>query len=140
MTIGGSSAGAASVVLQLSAYSGRDDKLFSGAAAESQSFGAQYTVEESQYIYDGLVERVGCKTSKDTLQCLRKLDVSVIAKHNSALPTPGGAGGEPIFGYGDVIDGDFVADYTYNLFAKGKFIKVPTIFGYVPQSSCCCEN
>jgi hypothetical protein len=32
--------------------------------------------------------------------------------------------------YSEIIDGDLIQDYTYNLFATGRFIKVPTIFGY----------
>ena len=131
MTIGGASAGGASVDLQLSAYGGRDDGLFHAAAAESQSFGAQLTVEESQYQYDALVNRVGCKNTPDTLACLRSLDTIVIVENNSIEPTPGGAGGDPNYMYSNTIDGDFTPDYTYNLFAEGKFVKVPVIFGCV---------
>lgn len=129
VTLGGASAGAASVDIHLSAYGGRNDGLFQAVAAESQSFGAQLTVEESQYQYDGLIKRVGCNKSADTLACLRKLDIEVIAKNNGAMPIPGGAGGNPVFPYSDVIDGDFIQDYTYNMFATGRFIKVPAIFG-----------
>ena len=125
MTIGGDSAGGASVDLHLSAYGGRDDGLFRAAAAESQSFGPQFTVAESQYQYDALLKRVKCAD----LACLRALDVSVIAENNINIPTPGGGGGNPVYMYSNVIDGDFVTDYTYNLFSQGKFVKVPTIWG-----------
>jgi carboxylesterase type B len=131
VTIGGDSAGGASVDLHLSAYGGRDDGLFHAAAAESQSFGALLTVEESQYQYDGLVQRVGCGNDTDTLQCLRNADIALISKNNINLPTPGGAAGSPIFMWSPVVDGDFIVDYTYNLFSQGKFVKVPSIFGYV---------
>jgi carboxylesterase type B len=141
VTIGGDSAGGASVDLHLSAYGGRDDGLFHAAAAESQSFGAQLTVEESQYQYDALVQRVGCDTAAgpvgDTLKCLREVDVSVIAENNINIPTPGGGGGDPLYMYSNVIDGTFTPDYTYNLFAQGKFVKVPVIFGYVISFSLC---
>ena len=105
--------------------------MFHAAAAESQSFGTQYTVKEAQFQYDALVTRVGCHNASDTLQCLRNLNIEVIAGNNSVIPTPGGGGGDPIFMYSDVIDGTFIQDYTYNLFATGRFIKVPVIFGYV---------
>lgn len=135
MTIGGDSAGGASVDLHLSAYGGRDDGLFHAAAAESQSFGAQLTVEESQYQYDGLVARVGCGNAMDTLQCLRDVDIAVIAKNNPNIPTPGGAGQAPLFMWSNVIDGNFTTDYTYNLFTQGNFVKVPSIFGYASYPS-----
>jgi carboxylesterase type B len=131
VTLGGASAGAASVNLHLVAYGGRDDGLFHAAAGESNSFGAQLTVEESQYQYDALVKRVNCDTAADTLKCLRGVDVKTIAEQNSMQPTPGGANGNPVFMYSNVIDGNFTTDYTYNAINQGKFIKVPTIFGGV---------
>lgn len=131
VTIGGDSAGGASVDLHMTAYGGRDDGLFHAAAAESQSFGAQRTVAESQYQYDALVARVNCTSTVNTtsLQCLRALNIQVLAGHNINIPTPGGAGQNPVFMYSNVIDGNFTTDYTYNLFAKGNFVKVPSIFG-----------
>jgi carboxylesterase type B len=131
VTLGGASAGAASVNMHLMAYGGRDDGLFHAVASESNSYGQQLTVEESQYQYDALVDRVGCKTQNDTLQCLRSKDVNTIAKHNSVIPTPGGTGRNPIFFYSNVVDGDFTQDIAYKLLDAGKFIKVPSIFGYV---------
>ncbi|RDW75849.1 hypothetical protein BP5796_06670 [Coleophoma crateriformis] len=130
VTIAGASAGGASVDLHLSAYGGRDDGLFHAAAAESQSFGAQLTVAQSQYQYDHLVNRVGCNNSTNTLACLRCVDVELLATNNLMdLPTPGGAGGPPVYMFSNVIDGNFTPDYTYNLYAEGKFVKVPVIFG-----------
>ena len=129
VTIGGASAGGASVDLHLSAYGGRDDGLFHAAAAESQSFGAQLTVAESQYQYNAIVNRTGCASAQDTLQCLRNLDVAILAANNINIPTPGGAGGSPVFMYSNVIDGNFTQDYTYKLYDQGKFVKVPVIFG-----------
>lgn len=136
MTIGGDSAGAASVDLQLSAYDGRDDGLFHAAAGESQSFGTQNTVEEAQYQYDGLVLRTGCSNSTDTLNCLRNLPVATLTKNDIDMPTPGGPGGDPVFMYSTVIDGNFTTDYSYNLYAQGKFVKVPVMFGYAAHDSC----
>lgn len=55
-----------------------------------------------------------------------------IASNNIITRAPG-AKGTPIFMYSNVIDGPggFTEDYTYNMYAKGKFIKVPVMFGYV---------
>lgn len=51
VTIGGDSAGAQAVDLQVTAYGGRDDGLFHASAAESQSFSALRSVAESQCKY-----------------------------------------------------------------------------------------
>jgi hypothetical protein len=90
------------------------------------------TIEESQYQYDGLVKRTGCSQAADTLDCLRKLDVEVIAKNNINMVTPG-AKNTPVFMYSNVVEGPggFTEEYTYTAFATGKFVKVPVIFGYV---------
>lgn len=115
------------------AYGGRNDGLFHAAAGESNSFGQQLSVDASQYQYDSLIKRAGCKGKKDTLACLRGLDIKDLAKHNQVEPTPGGAGGTPIFYYQPVLDGDFIRDLTYKQLENGDFIKVPTIFGYVQE-------
>ncbi|RKF63120.1 Acetylcholinesterase [Erysiphe neolycopersici] len=129
VTLGGSSAGAGSVALHLTAYGGRNDGLFHAAAIGSPSFGAKTTVAGSQYQYDTLVERVNCNATTETLQCLRDLDVKVLAEHNQNILTSGGGGGYPVFTYTNVIDGNFTTGNTYSLFSEGKFIRVPTIFG-----------
>jgi carboxylesterase type B len=129
VTIGGDSAGAASVDLHLSAYGGRNDGLFHAAAAGSQSFGVQFTVEGSQYQYDALSARTGCNTLSDSLACLRALPIETLQGSNIDIPTPGGGGDAPLYMYSNVVDGNFTTDFTYNLYAQGKFIKVPVIFG-----------
>ncbi|CAL3969927.1 unnamed protein product [Diplocarpon coronariae] len=129
VTIGGGSAGAASVGLHLSAYGGRNDNLFHAAAAESQSFGQQLTVAESQYQYDALLQRVGCHNTTDSLGCLRRTNIQVLASNNPDVPFPHGPGYNPVFMWSPVIDGNFTTDYTYSLFAGGKYVKVPSIFG-----------
>ncbi|KAL2061501.1 hypothetical protein VTL71DRAFT_6878 [Oculimacula yallundae] len=129
VTIGGASAGGASVDLHMSAYNGRDDNLFHAAAAESQSFGNQLTISESQYQYDGLVKRVNCSTSTNTLKCLRDTPIQILAANNIDIPAPGGTGRKGIFMWSPVIDGNFTTNYTYNLFSEGKYVKIPSIFG-----------
>lgn len=128
VVVGGSSAGAAAITLLLTAYGGRNDGLFHATAAESQSFGNIYTFSESQFMYDNLVIRTGCASSADTLACLRSLPVQTLQAENFNTPLPG-AQNPPLYMYSTTIDYDLVPDYTYKLFAEGKFIKVPTIFG-----------
>jgi hypothetical protein len=90
VTIGEASAGAASVDLHLSAYGGRDDCLFHATAAQSQSFGVQFTIEGSQYQYNALIARTGCNETSDSLACLRKLPIATLQGSNINIPTPGG--------------------------------------------------
>nr|POE73759.1 lipase 1 [Quercus suber] len=128
VTIGGDSAGAQSVTLHLTAYGGRDDGLFRASAAESQSFSALRTVQDSQFMYDNLVIRAQCASYADTLACLRRLDATTLQSINIMTPFPG-APGNPLYMYGPTLDFDFISDYTYRAYAEGKFVKVPAIYG-----------
>ena len=146
VVMGGASAGAASVTLQLAAYSGRNDGLFHAVAAESQSFGAIRTVPESQYQYDGLLNRTQCTKDDigngDTLACLRNLPIAELQKQNIGMVFPG-ADRKPLFPYNPTLDHDFLQDYTIALFQSGRFVKVPAIYGdvsdegtmFVPKST-----
>ncbi|KZT55207.1 alpha/beta-hydrolase [Calocera cornea HHB12733] len=145
VTIGGCSAGGASITFQLTAYGGRDDGLFHAAAAESASVFTILTVEQSQYQYDALVERVGCNTTADTLACLREVNATTLQANNYNIPYPGLGpnASAPLFMYDAVIDGGFIQDFSQRQFAEGKFVKVPVIYGddtnggtdFAPQST-----
>ncbi len=130
--LGGASAGAASVTLQLAAYGGKNDNLFHATAAESQSFGAIRTVPESQYQYDELVTRTKCRLedtgSKDTFSCLRGLSIKSLQKQNIKTKFPNTAM-VPLFPYNPAIDNDFIQNYTFSLFEAGRFVRVPAIYG-----------
>ena len=130
MVSGGDSAGGGSIDLHLSAYGGRDDHLFNAAAGESPSYAMQLTVDQAQYQYDALVERVGCNSTKDSLACLRALPIAKLQSANINIPTPGGGPGAPLYMYSTVIDGNFSRNFTYAEFESGNFVKVPVIFGY----------
>ncbi|KAI5863807.1 alpha/beta-hydrolase [Durotheca rogersii] len=127
IVIGGDSAGAASVSLQMVAYEGRNTGLFHAAAAESVSFATVLTVQESQYLYNNFTERLGC-TGTDSLSCLRSKTAAELQAKNSGMPYPG-MDAPPLYTWNPVIDHDLITDYTYNLFAEGKFVKVPVIYG-----------
>lgn len=128
VTIGGDSAGAQSVDLQVTAYGGRDDGLFHASAAESQSFSGLRTVRENQFAYDNLVIRTNCANAKGTLACLRSLSETELQEQNINTPYPG-AQNPPLYMYGPTLDFDFISDYTYRAYAQGKFVKVPAIGG-----------
>ncbi|KAK2741018.1 hypothetical protein FQN57_005754 [Myotisia sp. PD_48] len=128
VVIGGHSAGGASVSYLLTAYGGRDDKLFHGAIAGSPSHGTALTYQQSQYQYDKLVHSVGCGETPHTLACLRVRSAELLQKAPANYPLPG-AGGPPLYFYSVVVDHDLVQDYLYALLAAGKFIRVPLIVG-----------
>lgn len=129
VVLGGDSAGAGSVTLQLAAYGGRNDGLFHATIAESQSFGALRTISESQYQYDDLVRRTNC-AGNDTLACLRKLDITTLQTNNILTRFPN-TSADPLFAYNPTLDHDFIQDYTLHLFSSGKFVKLPAIYGDV---------
>ncbi|OAL50256.1 triacylglycerol lipase-like protein [Pyrenochaeta sp. DS3sAY3a] len=126
VTLGGASAGGGSVVLQLTAYGGRDDGLFHAAAAESAAFPPLRDVENSQWQYDALQRETGCPD----IACLSSLDAPTFQKAVRTLkkPFPGGTN-PPIYFWNPTLDYDFIADYTFNELKNGRFVKVPTIFG-----------
>ncbi|ORY11650.1 Alpha/Beta hydrolase protein [Clohesyomyces aquaticus] len=126
VTLGGASAGAGAVVLQLTAFGGRDDKLFIAATAESQAFPPIRNVSESQFQYDLLLEKTGCKD----LKCLREMDAVTFQKAVKSIRAPfPGAKNPPIWFYNPTLDNDFIKDYTYNEIKARHFVNVPTIFG-----------
>ncbi|KIW11479.1 hypothetical protein PV08_10779 [Exophiala spinifera] len=132
VVLGGGSAGAASVSFLLTAYGGRDDKLFVGAAAESVSFATILTIDESQYQLDALAKRLKCPTGtnsgKDTLICLRSKSSAELQQHNHNIPYPGNRQ-SPLFMWNPVLDGALIQNYTYAAFEDGAFVHVPVIIG-----------
>ncbi|OTB00630.1 hypothetical protein M426DRAFT_324182 [Hypoxylon sp. CI-4A] len=127
VVLGGDSAGAASISLQMVAYGGEDSGLFHAAAAESVSFGPVLTIEESQYQFDNFSAKLGCSGS-GALACLRNKTSTELQTVNVPIPYPGESEA-PLYMWNPVIDDDFLVDYTYNMFAYGKFVKIPVIFG-----------
>ncbi|KAM0316902.1 hypothetical protein ACHAPQ_011180 [Fusarium lateritium] len=129
VVIGGESAGAASVSLHLSAFGGKDEGLFHGAAAESISFATVLTVNETRYQYQNLAIRLGCVgPDKDILPCIRSKSAKEIQMVNKNIPHLGSSK-PPIYMWSPVVDNDLIPDVTYRLFEQGKFIKVPLITG-----------
>lgn len=127
VVLGGSSAGAESVVLHMTANNGTGQGLFHGAIADSPSFATTLTVSESAYQYRHLATRLGC-VGGDSLACLRNKTAAEMQAQNFNIPLPG-ASSAPNYMYVPVIDGELVPDYTYRLLEQGKFVKLPTIFG-----------
>ena len=87
-------------------------------------------VSQAQYQYDALIDRVDCQNVEDTLSCLRSTDIATLQAANINIPYAGHSI-PPLYMYAPVIDGDLILDYTHRMFAQGRFIKVPMVFGYV---------
>ncbi|KAI4740294.1 alpha/beta-hydrolase [Aureobasidium sp. EXF-12298] len=124
VTIHGESAGAASVGFQLTAFNGRDDKLFRGAIMESGNpiaYGALNSSAEYQPKFAALSNAAGCGNSTSTLDCLRALPFTVL---NNILNTTDFSGG-----WNPALDGDFIARYGSEQLADGDFVHVPIIDG-----------
>jgi carboxylesterase type B len=126
VTMGGDSAGAQSVNLQVTAYGGRDDGLFHATAAESQSFSGLRTVEENQFAYDNLVIRTGCASKADTLACLRSLSAAELQQQNINTPFPG-AQNPPLYMYGPTVDYDFISDVSAFIMNRVNLVSAPSI-------------
>ncbi|EXV06735.1 carboxylesterase/lipase domain protein [Metarhizium robertsii] len=127
VTLGGSSAGAESVVIHLTARNGTDRGYFHAVTAESPSFATTLTVAESQYLYRHFATRLGC-VGADSLACLRNKTARELQEQNFNIPLPGAAN-PPNYLYVPCLDGEYLTDYTYRLIQDGRFIKVPSIFG-----------
>jgi hypothetical protein len=131
VTIWGESAGAGAVGFHLTAYGGRDDKLFRGAAMQSGNpiyNGPSNITERYQVMYNVIAQSAGCATSSDSLQCLR---LTPTQKMNSIINSTRTINGASLrlTGFGPSIDGDFIQPDIRKQLANGKFVHVPIISG-----------
>ncbi|KAF9251790.1 hypothetical protein DTO013E5_3782 [Penicillium roqueforti] len=125
VTIWGESAGAMSVGYHLTAYNGRDDKLFrAGIMQSGGSISANpgnYTTFQSNY--NTLASNVGCLDVVDSLQCLREVPFETL---NAVL---NGTGGNSDYNFWPVVDGDLIQTWGSIQLNKHAFVKVPIIAG-----------
>ncbi|KAH8586872.1 Alpha/Beta hydrolase protein [Bisporella sp. PMI_857] len=121
VTIWGESAGGLSVGMHLTAYGGRNDRLFSGAIMESGNpvYYGSFNHNDSSFAY--AAASLGCNSAKDKLQCLRKIPFETL---NAWINGTGAAAA-----WNPVIDGDFIQGRTSLQLAKGQFVHVPIISG-----------
>jgi triacylglycerol lipase len=125
VTIWGESAGAMSVGYHLTAYNGRDDKLFRAGIMQSggsiAARAANYTTFQSNY--NTLASKVGCSDVVDSLQCLREVPFETL---NTAL---NGTDGNSDYNFSPVVDGDLIQNWGSIQLDKHAFVKVPIIAG-----------
>jgi carboxylesterase type B len=133
VTLFGESAGGIAIGRQLTAYGGRDDKLFravimeSGGPLERWPYATPYPDTYSQELYVNLTTSTGCANATSSLECLRTLP---FAKLNAALNiTDTWIAGTGLGPWLSVIDGDFLQDHQSTQIADGRFVKVPVLYG-----------
>ncbi|KAL6703349.1 hypothetical protein ACN47E_009767 [Coniothyrium glycines] len=127
VTIFGESAGAASVGFHLTAYSGRDDKLFRGAIMQSGnpvSYGALRDPLGYADMYNAIIGRTPCVNATSQLACLRQLPVEQL---NTAINTTSAILNTTAFM--PIWDGDFIQKRTSLQLEAGEFVHVPIISG-----------
>jgi carboxylesterase type B len=127
VTIYGESAGAASVGFHLTAYSGRDDKLFRGAIMQSGNpinFGALKDPLANADMYNELTRRTNCANQTSPLECLRALPAEQL---NTAINTTSAT--LNITTWMPILDGDFIQKATSLQLQAGEFVHVPIMDG-----------
>lgn len=125
----GDSAGAGSIALHLVAFGGAPTNLFAGVFGISPFFPTQLRVSQLEWQFDLFASRAGCGSSEDPLTCLRQQNSTVLQLANQEMPYPGRTS-VSLFPFTPTIDGDLFPDFPYRLFEEGKFVKVPSVFGY----------
>ncbi|PKX93321.1 putative triacylglycerol lipase (LipA) [Aspergillus novofumigatus IBT 16806] len=120
VTIWGESAGAYSVGAHLVANGGDNEGLFRAAIMESgNAVGPPWNgTDWHQPMYDRIVNKTGCSTSSDTLQCLREVPyTSLYDVANEGLE------------WFAAVDGTFIKEYPQISYTEGRLAKVPILLG-----------
>ncbi|CAH0016297.1 unnamed protein product [Clonostachys rhizophaga] len=130
VVIQGLSAGSGSVALHMAAYGGRDDKLYAGSILQSTFLPAHPPVSELEWQFNHTAEQAGCQDAADRMNCLRSMSRDDLQKLNDASPFPGRAS-NPFYYWTPCLDGEFLQDHVTEMFAQGKFHKVPALLGTV---------
>lgn len=124
VSIWGQSAGGGSVVAQVIAdqdFDGTQGGRFKRALASSPYWAKTYRADsaEAQWNYDTLVNRTGCAGDKDTLACLKGLDVQTI-RDASLYITSTHVYNTSSYTWAPVIDGKFLKRTLTEAVTQGK--------------------
>jgi cholinesterase len=118
VVIGGDSAGGASVAYHLARDHGTNHGLFVSAAGQEVSASALFTLSESQYLYESFAIRAGCTVSDSAASLRAAFSEALQAANINVQPLPGSQS-PPLYGWGPVIDGEFISEPTYAMFRNG---------------------
>lgn len=111
--------------MHLTAYGGRDDKLFRGAVCQSGNPINYGSFNYSKADFGNASTQLGCDTSKgaeSTLDCLRAIPTDTL---NNYINSTAAAS----FSWRAIIDNDFIRGKTSIQLDKGEFVHVPLIDG-----------
>ncbi|KAL0065742.1 hypothetical protein AAF712_007225 [Marasmius tenuissimus] len=120
VAIWGESAGAGSVLQHVIAEDGQTTpQLFRGAIASSTFLPSQFAYNDTipQTLYDQVVDAVGCKSSQNTLSCLREADTNALQSANRNINTGVLSG---MFVTVPVVDGTFIRQRATQALREGK--------------------
>ncbi|KAJ8083136.1 hypothetical protein AAF712_007218 [Marasmius tenuissimus] len=120
VTIWGQSAGGGSVLQHVIAEDGETSpQLFRGAIASSPFLPSQYAYNDTipQALYNQVVDAVNCKSSQDTLECLRKADISALESANEKINLNALFA---LFAFIPVVDGTFIRQRPTQALKGGK--------------------
>ncbi|KAL7903928.1 Alpha/Beta hydrolase protein [Trichoderma velutinum] len=126
VTLYGASAGGGSVIYQLIGNGGSETVPFSAAIAELPWVQPLMNLSSQNIQYQNILSLANCTS----LTCLRSLDSETLKTLNQEqgdkfFPNPGY--GQGTFGYGPVVDGQFVRELPSQAFRQGNFAKVPLL-------------
>ncbi|KAG5638533.1 hypothetical protein H0H81_012033 [Sphagnurus paluster] len=126
VTIDGVSAGGSSVELHL--VSNQQERLFSGAIAQSVYRTSLPTPEQQETLFEFYAENAGCgnSTLPEKLTCLRSASVSALARAQDGAIF---ANAFLYLRFFPVIDNDLFTDYPTRSVKSGKFAPVPLMVG-----------
>lgn len=114
----------------MAAYGGRDDKLYAGSILQSTFLPAHPPVSELEWQFNHTAEQAGCQGAADRMKCLRSISRDDLQKLNDASPFPGRAS-NPLYYWTPCLDGELLQDHVTEMFAQGRFHKVPALLGTV---------
>ncbi|KAI0017585.1 putative carboxylesterase [Xylariomycetidae sp. FL0641] len=126
----GTSAGGGMVSNMLTAYGGEDHGLFAGVIGDAVAWNVGAYPNDTQPHFDMFSAQMGCANATDQMACLRAVDAETVLTFDRAAAPPAGVP-TPMAAmwFEPLIDGGFVPAPQQDLFAAGRFVKVPAIVG-----------
>lgn len=124
VTVLGESAGAGSIMHQITAFGGRTTPVFQRAVLQSTAFAPIVSMHQEEGFYQDFLSKAGASSFEE----LQNLDYQTLQAANSYQIQNSSYG---TFTYGPVIDGVFAPQSPAQLLAKGQFNKdVEVITGH----------